>query len=274
VAATSKQLCEITNVSNEVLRHKYIDPLVNQGIINKARSNIRKNENIYWPADSEGQNIFSLFKDENFKLRVMDPRRYPSKGFIIDSFRQTGIFGEMFGDNDRSIFKKNIFDIYRLEDENGLEITLEELAKRYFSDPETCFIEDYDKPESVYRNDYTKMVLLNSVLPRSSNIIVESSSYIENFSIEKIGQNTPASVVEDLAEHFDENSNPADSADSSKFGYDCYYCTKQRKKRLRTNDRAEYENHILTKHAHKLCYPNKGIHRQVWVNPTGQTMGK
>ena len=126
----------------------------------------------------------------------------------------------------------------------------------------------------MYRNDYTKIVLLNSVLPRSSNIIVESSSYIENFSIEKIGQNTPASVVEDLAEHFDENSNPADSADSSKFGYDCYYCTKQRKKRLRTNDRAEYENHILTKHAHKLCYPNKGIHRQVWVNPTGQTMGK
>ena len=168
VAVTSKQLCEITNVSNEVLRHKYIDPLVNQGIINKARSNIRKNENIYWPADSKGQNIFSLFKNEDFKLRVTDPRRYPSKTLIIDSFRRTGIFGEMFGDNGGSIPKKNILDIYRLEDENGLEITLEQLADRYFSDEEICFIEDYQKREVITGVDYTKVVLLNSVLPRIS----------------------------------------------------------------------------------------------------------
>jgi hypothetical protein len=46
VAVTSKLLCDITNVSNEVLRHKYIDPLINQGIIDKARSKIRKNEKL------------------------------------------------------------------------------------------------------------------------------------------------------------------------------------------------------------------------------------
>jgi hypothetical protein len=198
VAVTSKQLCEITNVSNEALRHKYIDPLVNQGIINKARSNIRKNENIYWPADSKGQNIFSLFKNEDFRLRVKDPRRYPSKTFVIDSFKQTGIFGEMFGDNGGSIFKKNILNIYRLEDENGLEITLEELAERYFSDPQTCFIEAYDKREAINGIDYTKMLLLNSILPRS--IIAE-----------KIEKNTPALVAEDPAEHFSTKSNSADS---------------------------------------------------------------
>src|SRR5206468_10298372 len=81
VAVTSKQLCETTNVSNEVLRHKYIDPLVNQGLINKVRSNIRKNENIYFPVDAKGENIFSLYrgKGRDFRLHVKNPRLYPSK---------------------------------------------------------------------------------------------------------------------------------------------------------------------------------------------------
>jgi len=77
VAVTSRQLCELTSIGNEELRHKYIDPPVNQGLINKTRSNIRKNENIYWPADSEGENIFSLFSNQDLKLRVKDPSQYP-----------------------------------------------------------------------------------------------------------------------------------------------------------------------------------------------------
>jgi len=146
VAVTSKQLSEVTTVSNEVLRHKYIDPLVNQGIINKARSNIRKNENIYFPVSDSGNNIFSLFENENFKLHVK-PSLYPSKDFLKTSFAvhsqiEHKMFGKMFGDKDPAIFKKNILDTYRLEDEHGLEISLDELVDRYFSDAETCFIED------------------------------------------------------------------------------------------------------------------------------------
>ena len=49
----------------------------------------------------------------------------------------------MFSEEDTTIMKKNILDTYRPEDENGVEITLEELAERYFSDPETCFIKDF-----------------------------------------------------------------------------------------------------------------------------------
>lgn len=162
VAITSKQLCEITGVSNEVLRHKYVGPLINQGIIDKSRSKIRKNENIYWAVDSK-DNIFSLFK-QDCKLPVKDPYKYPTKRFLIDSFKQTGIFGEMFGDNGHGFFKKNILDAYRMEDPDGLEITPEQLAERYFSDPETCFIEDWHKP---YRNDYSKTLLINSILPRN-----------------------------------------------------------------------------------------------------------
>ena len=187
VALTSKQLCEIAGVNNEVLRHKYIDPLINQGLIDKARSKIRKNENIYWVVDSKGDNIFSLFKDEDRKLRIKDAMRYPTKSFIIDSFKQTVIFGEMFGDKHGGILKKNIFDTYRLEDTDGTEITLDQLIEKYFSNPETCFIEDFDKPEAINRNDYSTMVLVNSILPRQA---------------ENIFKNTLTSVAEDSAEDF------------------------------------------------------------------------
>ena len=176
VAVTSKQLCDVSNISNEELRHKYIDPLVNQGLIDKARSKIRKNENIYWPVESKGNNIFSIFKDRNSKLRVKDSRLYPSKGFIIDSFKQTGIFSEMFGDKDCSTLKKNILDIYRLEDADGTELTLDQLADKYFSNPETCFIEDYDEREDT-----------NSIIP---NRIIQQN----------IEKNSPTVVAEDLAE--------------------------------------------------------------------------
>jgi len=42
-----------------------------------------------------------------------------------------------------SAFETNISDIYRLENSDGKEITPEQLADLYFSDPETCFIKDY-----------------------------------------------------------------------------------------------------------------------------------
>jgi hypothetical protein len=142
VAITSRQLCEITNISNEELRHKYVDPLVNQGLINKTRSNIRKSENIYYPTYSQGENIFSLFSDGDLRLPVEYPRLYPCKQLIQDSFNLVK-FGEKSGDKNGSILEKNILDIYRLQDADGTEITPEQLAERYFSDPETCFIKDY-----------------------------------------------------------------------------------------------------------------------------------
>jgi hypothetical protein len=214
VAVTSKQLCEITSVSNEVLRHKYIDPLVNQGLINKARSNIRKNENIYFPVDAKGENIYSLFRgrDRDFRLHVKNPSLYPSKNFLIDSFRKTGIFGKMFGDNNPTNFKKNIFDTYRLEDENRLEISLDELVERYLSDPETCFIEDYEHDHEYDKgavdvansnNNYAKMVLLNSILPR----ICEEKNF----------KNTPTLVAEDSAEHFSNSGQIGDKPILSKW---------------------------------------------------------
>jgi len=148
VGVATRELCEITNIGSEELRKKYIDPLVNQGIINKTRSNIRKNENIHYPVDAKGQNIFSLFKTEECKLTIK-PGLFPGKKLILEAFglgsksEDPGFERESsekrFG-AEGGIFKKNILDTYRLEDHVGKEITVNELIDRYLSDPETCFI--------------------------------------------------------------------------------------------------------------------------------------
>ena len=37
------------------------------------------------------------------------------------------------------------------------------------------------------------------------------------------------------------------------FEYDCYYCSFQ------TNNKEDYERHVVQKHSGKVCYPNKSI---------------
>jgi hypothetical protein len=43
---------------------------------------------------------------------------------------------------------KNIFDIYRLEDDEGNEISISDLIDRYLSDPETCFEKGWNELEA------------------------------------------------------------------------------------------------------------------------------
>ena len=155
VAVTSTQLRDKTkevygiSISSDDLRHKYIDPLVNQGLIDKARSEIRKSENIYFPVDETGRNIFSLFTNNDQRLHVNIPGAFPCKRSIINSFQATSEYGEKHRDMDGGIFEKNILDIYSLEDPDGIEITLDHLVEKYYSDPETCFIKDYKEKDEL-----------------------------------------------------------------------------------------------------------------------------
>jgi hypothetical protein len=156
VAVTSTQLRDKTkevkgiSISSDDLRHKYIDPLINQGLIDKARSEIRKSENIYFPVDETGENIFSLFTDNDHRLHVINSDLYPSKQLIQNSFKSTVKCREKYRDKEGDSFEKILLlDIYRLKDADGKEITLDQLVERYFSDPDTCFIEDYKQNDEL-----------------------------------------------------------------------------------------------------------------------------
>ena len=92
--------------------------------------------------------VFTLFPDcdmNDLKLVVKDQDYYPTKNVLEKDYGLMSILTVQQGGS------KNIFDIYRLEDHEGNEITISELIDRYLSDPETCFKVGWDelKPSDV-----------------------------------------------------------------------------------------------------------------------------
>ena len=99
VGLTNKRLAEITHIDlggpkmgTDELYNKYLSPLINLGIIDKARSVIDSRENIYFPVEVEkGKrvgNLFSMFEnDKDLRLKVSNPDIFPGKAFLKSQFR-------------------------------------------------------------------------------------------------------------------------------------------------------------------------------------------
>jgi len=95
VGLTNKRLAEITHIDlggpkmgTDELYNKYLSPLINLGIIDKARSVIDSRENIYFPVEVEkGKrvgNLFSMFEnDKDLRLKVSNPDIFPRKKILI-----------------------------------------------------------------------------------------------------------------------------------------------------------------------------------------------
>jgi hypothetical protein len=81
-------------------------------------------------------NKSTLFPDcdiNDLKLVVKYKDYCPTKNVLEKDYGLMSILTVQQGGS------KNIFDIYRLEDHNGNQITISELIDTYLSDPETCF---------------------------------------------------------------------------------------------------------------------------------------
>ena len=63
--------------------------------------------------------------------------------------------------------KKNFSKIYRLEDSDGNEISVQKMIEKYFSNPEICFIKDFSKYEqsiaaaNVRNTEYCSQIVRN-----------------------------------------------------------------------------------------------------------------
>jgi hypothetical protein len=151
VGVTTEQLALKTKVvlkgakpSNKELRDKYLEPLVNLCIIDKIQSEIDKRENIYLPVE-EG-NLFNIFDDSinnNLRLKVPGPDAFPSKNFLKEQFRT--IVEKNAGD--MAVLEKN-FCHYKLIDRDGIEISLDQLLDKYFTNPYDCFIENIKQQQN------------------------------------------------------------------------------------------------------------------------------
>jgi hypothetical protein len=120
--------------SGDVLT-KYLYPLINQGIVDKVPSEIDKRSNLYYPVEATtgGSSIFALFQDpDDIRLKAASPSAYPTKNLIEDSIRCWLEYYYKGGAGNETK--------YRLIDVDGKDITPTELAEKYFSSPEACFI--------------------------------------------------------------------------------------------------------------------------------------
>ena len=129
IGLTTEDLSKETDEDPNHIRKKYLDPLINLGLVQKSPSVKDGRTNIYSLPDS------SQNKDNNDtdKILVKDPSLYPSKNVIIESFRTVIEYDA----DDTSFFEKK--SEYKILDENGGQLTLEQLADRYFANPELCF---------------------------------------------------------------------------------------------------------------------------------------
>jgi hypothetical protein len=133
LAEKTAQIMNCIKPSIDEIRKKYLDPLVNQGIINKDQSRINSKHNIYSPVNRD----YQANQHEGGKVRVTDPKLYPYRKVLEESF------DTVFGNDGESGKKSNKI----LVDKNGQEITLYELLEAHFCNPNEYFSKDYIEKE-------------------------------------------------------------------------------------------------------------------------------
>ena len=120
-------------ISAKEMYNKYLTPMAELGLLNWQKSIIKGSEKIFMPSNIDAPKVFSMFPDINdLTLEVTDMAFYPSKEAIEQSYGSRSKLSSEHGG-------KKIFDIYRLEDHEGKEISVSELVEEYLSNPELCF---------------------------------------------------------------------------------------------------------------------------------------
>ncbi len=154
-------MAEKTQESTKKIRDDFLYPLLNCGLVDCVRSVIDGREKIWFPVDNEDR-TFSLFQNQNDKrLTVNDLSIYPYpfrlELELEDSTRRRKIYdAEIAIEN-----KKNISEIYRLEDANKTEISVKQLVDKYLSNPKSCFIADFERYRAPLNNTfYSKQITL------------------------------------------------------------------------------------------------------------------
>lgn len=145
LAQKTKELYGQTPGARQI-REKYLYPLINQGIVNYARSEINGKENIYFPVEGEEDqgNIFSLFDSaQDFRLKINDPIVYPSKNVLEKEFR-TLVRRE---GKDQVENKTKFCSDYKILDVDESELSVDQLLDRYIDNAESCFIRGFSDDE-------------------------------------------------------------------------------------------------------------------------------
>lgn len=132
IAEAIHEKLKIPQPSIRDVYNTYLKPLSNLGLLSYTKNEDNKNENLWYPADLEVSNVFSLFKDSVLKLTITDANAFPSANVLEEEYgflRSTGA-GEGWINSE---------NFYRLQEVDGTEITVQQMINKHFQDAESCF---------------------------------------------------------------------------------------------------------------------------------------
>jgi len=121
--------------STKQILETFVYPLLNQGYIDNANSDLDKRDKIYYPviSSSKNRNLFDLDQSNNFsqekRVSVVNPSLYPNKEYLISKIRHVLKYSS----------EKEYYRVKKIVSYDNREISIEELVDTHYNNPENYF---------------------------------------------------------------------------------------------------------------------------------------
>ena len=182
-------------LNTDQIRHQYLNPLLNQGFIDKVSSEVDHRENLYFPLvepsseDEKNKDLRIFDADTQFsnrlRMRISKKEAFPTKEVLIFQIKHS---------IECVLAKRNLVQVI---DSDGQIINAEELVEKYYASPEEYFCKDYPeldkkeedciandimRPEEICSNTLTDSFYYNINPFYEKNIIqnVVTKTYLQN----------------------------------------------------------------------------------------------
>jgi hypothetical protein len=255
IGITTKDLVDATfrikgrKFSTQQIYENYVLPLVNAGYIDKVENKKDKRSYLFYPVlNGKQKKLFDLTETNNFSqqktINVVDYTTFPDRNYLISKIK--GVL--------KYSFEKH--KITKLENHEGREITVEELADQYYKDPDKYFEANGENATPPSSSDGGAARAITVSVTSIQPLEIKKDEVSDEYSLDaknrgKSQQNIENDVKSRQNNH-DQSTKLFDEGQSNNFFiFNCYYCNYQ------TNTEREYERHVVLKHPGKLAYPSE-----------------
>ena len=250
VALTTEQLAGATyqkqrkKFSTKQILETFVYPLLNQGYIDVAGSDIDKRSKIYYPviSSSKNRNLFDSDQSNNFsqenRISIMNLSLYPNKEYLISKISHVLKYSS----------EKQYYRVEKIVSHENKEISIGVLVETYYNNPEDYF----QSPASTATNHSDQKEISDEYLRKSE---IASELQIKSDNDTGYIDSNP----ETCEKLFDDRQ-------SNNFLFPCYYCD------YRTKIEDDYQHHVVLKHPGKLAYPGKAYLERLGIEAKGKEM--
>jgi hypothetical protein len=244
IGLTSEQLADATfqilnkKLSTKQILENYVDPLVNQGYIDNADSDLDRRSKIFYPVlTSKIRKLFDSDQSNNLlqsnHILITNPILYPDKQYIISKIRHVLKYSS----------EKACNIVEKIVGHENKEISIEEIVDTYYNNAENYFqVPSVSDQKEVVSDEFLQNGEITSELQIKAR---HDTGYIH-------------SSPETCEKLFDDSK-------SNNFLFPCYYCDYQ------IDVQGDYEGHVVMKHKGKLAYPGKAYLERLGIEPKGKS---